>query len=215
MDDSRQEGIVAGRGLPAGRCVRGSLHRISPRMLTGQAGARQEMIDYLRLGIADHLRWAIARDGDRAPPGRGPPADRNRSNPAPVEHEAQRLAVAAAAALATKVRASAERAYSAARADIANALPAPIVSISLRAWPPDFPTDIAVHRAAPYQARANAIMYRQALSEFAHARGWEVHLYDAKAVEDQALRMLAQQAGQILQSPREAIGPRVTRYRTR
>lgn len=57
--------------------------------------------------------------------------------PAPVEHEAQRLSVAAAAALIAKVRASVDRATSAALDDIANALPAPVVSISLRAWPPD------------------------------------------------------------------------------
>jgi hypothetical protein len=42
--------------------------------------------------------------------------------------------------------------------------------------PPDFPDDIAVQRHAPYEARADAIMYRQILSELAHARGWEVHL---------------------------------------
>jgi hypothetical protein len=45
--------------------------------------------------------------------------------------------------------------------------------------PLDFPDDIAVQRRAPYEARADAIMYRQELSELAHARGWEVHLYDA------------------------------------
>jgi hypothetical protein len=128
-------------------------------------------------------------------------------HPAPIENQAQRLPAAAAAALVAKVRASVERASSAALDEIANALPAPIVSISLRAWPPDFPEDIVVQRRAPYQARADAIMYRQALSELAHARGWEVHLYDAKAVVNQAVRMLAHRADQILQSPRATLGP--------
>ena len=48
------------------------------------------------------------------------------------------------------------------------------------AWPADFPDDIAVQRRSPYEARADAIMYRQVLAELAHARGWEVHFYDAK-----------------------------------
>jgi hypothetical protein len=43
-----------------------------------------------------------------------------------------------------------------------------------------------VLRRAPYEARADAIMYRQELAELAHARNWEVHLYDAKAVLAQA-----------------------------
>ena len=80
------------------------------------------------------------------------------------------------------MRASVVRATSAALDELANALPAPIDSISLRAWPLDFPDDIAVQRRAPYEARVDAIMYRQVLSELAHARGWDVHLYDAKDV---------------------------------
>ena len=65
---------------------------------------------------------------------------------------------------------------------IAAALPAPVVSISLRTWPPDFPDDIVVQRRAPYEARADPIMYRRILAELARARGWDVHVYDAKNV---------------------------------
>jgi hypothetical protein len=71
----------------------------------------------------------------------------------------------------------------------------------------DFPDDIAVQRRAPYEARADAIMYRQELSELAHARDWEVHLYDAKAVVGQAASMLAERADEVLQGPRATIGP--------
>jgi hypothetical protein len=109
--------------------------------------------------------------------------------------------------LVAKVRASVERASSAALDEIASAMPAPVASISLRARPPDFPEDIVVQRRAPCQARADAIMYRQALSEPAHARGWEVHLYDPNAVVSQAVRMLADRADQILESPRATMGP--------
>ena len=126
---------------------------------------------------------------------------------APIHYESRRLAVAATAALIATVRASVVRAASAALDEISTALPAPVRSISLRAWPVDFPDDIAVHRRAPYEARADAIMYRQELSELARARAWEVHLYDAKAVTGQAVGMLAERADAVLQGPRAAIGP--------
>jgi hypothetical protein len=127
--------------------------------------------------------------------------------PAPIHYESHRLDVAATAALVAKVRASVVRASSGALDDIESALSEPIVSISLRAWPMDFPDDIAVQRRAPYEARADAIMYRQVLSELAHARGWEVHLYDAKAVERQAARILAERSDEVLHGPRAMLGP--------
>ena len=105
------------------------------------------------------------------------------------------------------VRASVVRATSAALDELAAALPAPVVSISLRTWPLDFPDDIAVQRRAPYEARADAIMYRQVLSEVAHARGWDVHLYHAKDVVGQAVTMLAERADEVLQGPRATLGP--------
>jgi hypothetical protein len=79
--------------------------------------------------------------------------------------------------------------------------------MSLRAWPPNFPDDIAVQRRPPYEARADAIMYRQVLSELAQARGWGVHLYDAKAAVSQAVGMLTDRADEVLQGPRATLGP--------
>jgi hypothetical protein len=125
--------------------------------------------------------------------------------PAPIHYESHRLDVAETAALVATVRASVARASSAALDELARALP--IVSLSLRAWPPDFPADIAVQRRAPYEARADAIMYRQVLAELALQRGWDVHLYDAKAVEGQAARLLGARADAVLYGPREALGP--------
>jgi hypothetical protein len=168
----------------------------------------------MRLGIADHFGWAIAvtASGDHEV------VDRRRIelvepgvSPAPIHYESGRLDVAATAALVADVRASVVRAASAALDEIATALPAPIRSISLRAWPLDFPEDIAVQRRSPYEARADAIMYRQELSELAHARGWEVHVYDAKAVEGQAARVLAGRADEVLHGPRSTLGPPWTR----
>ena len=103
------------------------------------------------------------------------------------------------------------RASSAALDDLAGALPEPVVSISLRFWPPDFPDDIAVQRRVPYEARADAIMYRHLLAELAHARGWEVHCYDAKHVETQAADLLGERAHEVLRGPRATLGPPWTR----
>jgi hypothetical protein len=164
----------------------------------------------VRLGIADHFGWAVAvtASADHEV------IDRRRIelvepgvSPAPIHYESARLDVAATARLVAQVRASVARAASAALDEIATAVPAPIRSMSLRAWPLDFPDDIAAQRRAPYEARADAVMYRQELSELAHARGWEVHVYDAKAVVGQAVGILAGRADEVLEGPRAVLGP--------
>ena len=160
----------------------------------------------MRVGIADHLGWAVAvtASADHEV------VDRRRIeliepglSAAPLHYESARLDVAATAALVAEVRASVARAAAAAFDE----LPGPVRSISLRAWPLDFPDDIAVQRRAPYEARADGVMYRQELFELAHARGWEVHLYDAKTVVGQAAGMLAERADEVLEGPRATLGP--------
>ena len=164
----------------------------------------------MRVAIADHFGWAVAvtASADHEV------VDRRRIelvepgvSAAPIHYESRRLDVAATAALVAKVRASVARAASAALDELATSLPAPVLSVSLRTWPLDFPDDIAVQRRAPYEARADAIMYRQELAELAHAHGWDLHLYDAKAVVDQAIRLLGQRADDVLHGPRARIGP--------
>ena len=168
----------------------------------------------MRLGIADHLGWAVAVTASD----RHEVVDRRRIeliepgvSPAPIHYESRRLDVSATEALVELARASVARAASAALDELAASLPAPIRSISLRAWPLDFPAAIAVQRRAPYEARADAIMYRQELAELAHARGWDVHVYDAKAVESQAARLLGTRAHAVLHGPRATMGPPWTR----
>jgi hypothetical protein len=164
----------------------------------------------MRLGIADHFGWAVAvtASQDHAV------VDRRRIElvepgvtAAPIHYDSGRLDVAGTAALVATVRASVARATAAALDEVASALPAPVVSISLRTWPPDFPDDIAVQRRSPYEARADAIMYRQVLAEAAEQRGWDVHLYDAKRVLEQAASLLGERADEILHGPRTALGP--------
>jgi hypothetical protein len=111
------------------------------------------------------------------------------------------------AALVTKVRASAVRTTEAALDELAAALPEPIVSMSLRAWPDDFPTDIATQRRVPYEARADSVMYRQVLADLGRARGWSIHLYEANDVEAEATRVLGARAKDVLYGPRAALGP--------
>jgi hypothetical protein len=132
----------------------------------------------VRLGIADHLGWAVAvtASADHEV------VDRRRIelvepgiSQAPIHYESRRLDVDATVAPVAQVQASAARATAAALDEIAAALPAPIVSSSLRDWPPDVPDDIAVQRRTPYEALADPAMYRQLLAELARGRDWEVH----------------------------------------
>jgi hypothetical protein len=164
----------------------------------------------MRVGVADHLGWAVAV----TVVGEGEVVDRRRIElveagvtAAPIHYESHRLDVAATVALVAEVRASVVRATAASLDELAAALPAPIVSMSLRAIPPDFPDDIAVQRRSPYEARADAVMYRQVLVELAHARGWRIHFYRAKDVVGQAVGLLGERADEVLHGPRATLGP--------
>ena len=168
----------------------------------------------VRAGIAHHLGWAVAVTASAG----HHVVDRRRIEliepgmpAAPVEHEAKALGDDAGARMVAEVRASALRATSASLDQLTASLPGPIVSISLRAWPPGFPDDIAVLRRPPYDSRADSVMYCQVLAECAHERGWVVHLFDAKAVEAQAARILGARAGDVLHGPRATLGPPWTR----
>jgi hypothetical protein len=172
----------------------------------------------VRLGIAHHLGWAVAvtADADHEV------VDRRRIEliepglpNAPIHHEGgphelhrsgDPLDDGALAALVTEVRSSVVRAASAGLDALAAALPEPVTSMSIRAWPVDFPTDISVQRRVPYESRADSVMYCQVLAELAHVRGWVVHRYEAKTVEVDAVRVLGARAKQVLHGPRAALG---------
>ena len=177
---------------------------------TFRRDAKRDKISGMRLGIAHHFGWAVAvtASADHEV------VDRRRIEliepgmpSAPIHHEGKPLDDAATVALVAKVRASAARATTAALDELAAAVREPIVSMSLRAWPLDFPDDIAVQRRPPYESRADSIMYRQVLAELAEARGWAIHLYNAKDVEDEAASVLAGRAAEVLDGPRASLGP--------
>jgi hypothetical protein len=172
----------------------------------------------LHVGVAPHFGWAVlvTASTDHTV------VDRRRVElveagvpPAPVHHEGgafplhepvKPLDDDALLALVADVRASATRATSLALDELAASLPEPIASLSLRAWPADFPHDIAVLRRVPYESRADSVMYREVLAESARARGWLVRLYDAKDVEGEAAAILGARADEVLHGPRASWG---------
>ena len=124
-----------------------------------------------------------------------------------LHRPAEPLTNEALASLVADVRASVVRATDAALNDLVAALDRPIVSMSIRSWPADFPADIAVQRQVPYESRADSVMYCQVLAELARGRGWQLHLYNAKDVETEAALILGEQADEVLRGPRAILGP--------
>jgi hypothetical protein len=147
--------------------------------------------------VVDRRRVELVEPGLPAAPvhHEGGTYELHRSGP-PLDDEAL-------AALVAEVRASAVRATSAALDE----LPTGIVSISLRDWPDDLPTDIAVLRRPPHESHADSIMYRQVLAELAAERGWAVHRFVAKDVEGEATAILGARAHDVLHGPRATLGP--------
>ncbi|HEY8544357.1 MAG TPA: hypothetical protein VIL36_04885 [Acidimicrobiales bacterium] len=165
--------------------------------------------DGLRLGLADHFGWAVAvtasadhhvvdrRRIELVEP--GVPA-------APFHQDSKRLDLDATAELVARVRASIARSAAAAFDELEAAV-GPIGSVSLRAWSPDFPTDLEVLVRVPWEARADGVMYRQVVADVARERGWAVHLYGAKEVVNQATARLGDRAKDVLHGPRARLGP--------
>src|SRR5689334_21269871 len=122
----------------------------------------------MRVGIADHFGWAIVVSASE----RHEVLDRRRIalvepevTDAPIHYESKHLDVAATTALVAEWRASVRRAAAHALEELADAVPTPIESLSLRALPSTFPDDIETMMRTPYEARADAVMYRQILVE--------------------------------------------------
>ncbi len=180
---------------------------------------RTGIIGTMRLGIAHHLGWAVAvtascdhevvdrRRIELIEPGLPPAPVHHEGGPHRMHRRADPLDDDALAVLVAEVRASAVHATGTALDELAGVLPEPIVSMSLRAWPADFPTEIAPQRRVPHESRADSVMYRQVLADLGRARGWSIHFYEARDVEAEAVRVLGDRAEQVLHGPRAALGP--------
>lgn len=160
----------------------------------------------MRLGLYDHFGWAhavVVDDTQRA-------VDRRRIElvddalaevAAPIHYCARRLDDDALLALIARVRSSIAQCAHAAFDE----LPGPLTAVAMRALPATFPTDIATLRRSPYEARADAVMYREVLCDVADGRGVAVHFFDAKQVVDHAVVRFG--AGGWLDEPRQRLGP--------
>jgi hypothetical protein len=173
----------------------------------------------MRIGIAHHYGWAVAvtasaehrvidrRRIDLIDPGLQVAPIHHEGGSFPLHGNQEPLDDDALAALVAEVRASVLRATAAALDALAAALPQPVISLSLRAWPDDFPQEISVQRRVPYESRADSVMYLMALDQLARRRGWAVPRYDARRVEQDAARLLGTRAHEVLHGPREILGP--------
>jgi hypothetical protein len=173
----------------------------------------------MRLGIAHHYGWAVAVTASKD----YRVVDRRRIEliesglpAAPIHHEGgphllhrpgEPLDDNALASLVADVRASVVRTASAALDQLGTDLSEPITTISLRAWPADFPGEIAEQRRVPYESRADSVMYLQVLAELARERGWTVLTYHAASVEEEAIGVLGERANDVLRGPRATLGP--------
>ncbi|WP_205695484.1 hypothetical protein [Conexibacter sp. SYSU D00693] len=165
----------------------------------------------MHVGVADHLGWAVVVNASAD----GEVVDRRRISlvepgveAMPVHRASSRaLDDGALGELVAAVRASAVRATTAALADLAAVLPAPIATFAVRDWPRGFPAAIAEQRRAPHEAWADGVRYRQVLAEVAGGRGWTVSPYDAKHVLEQAALVLGARTAELLRRPREVLGP--------
>lgn len=164
----------------------------------------------VRVGIADHFGWAIALSVSDA----YDVVDRRRialvepgMTDAPIHYESKHLDVAATTALVAEWRASVQRATARALDELATAVQGPIESISLRALPSQFPDDVETMMRTPYEARADAVMYRQVLVELVEQREWSVHFYEAKSVLAEAAVVLGDRTDAVIDGPRAALGP--------
>lgn len=125
----------------------------------------------------------------------------------PMHRPATPLDDHALRALVEQVRASSTRAATAALDALCATLAHPIRTISLRAWPADFPDHISLLRKPPYESRADSVMYRQVLAELSQKRAWAVHQFEAATVEVEAVALLGDRTADVLHAARTRLGP--------
>jgi hypothetical protein len=172
----------------------------------------------LHLGVAHHYGWAVAVVADE----RHEVVDRRRVEligeglpAAPVHHDGgahpmhrrgDELDDEALSELVAAVRTSVRDTTAASLEQLAIEVADPISTISVRSWPSDFPTDVAQQRRPPHESRADSVMYCQVLATVGAQRGWSVHTFDARRIEDEASAVLGGRAREVLHGPRAVLG---------
>ena len=121
---------------------------------------------------------------------------------------ARSMPLADAVALVERVRAAAARGARESLDALAAAVPMPIASIAIRAYPrlpPTIEERITDNRA---QTFADSAMYREALAIAAEERGWSVRWYDRDSVIHEAAAILDREdISDLLSAMGRAIGP--------
>ena len=145
------------------------------------------------IGVSDHGGWAVFVTAD----GNGALLDRRRVElvdeglpKIPHHSEGQGLPIDQAVELVERVRASAERHAKLVLDAVAAEVAGSILGIALRQCP-ELPPTIA-ERITNYRAHnvADWVMYRKELAAAAEARGWPVHWYDPRQVQDRASKAM-------------------------
>ena len=145
------------------------------------------------IGVSDHGGWAVFVAAD----GNGNLLDRRRVElvdeglpKIPHHSEGQGLPIDQAVELVERVRASAERHAKLVLDAVAAEVAGSILGIALRQCP-ELPPTIA-ERITNYRAHnvADWVMYRKELAAAAEARGWPVHWYDPRQVQDRASKAM-------------------------
>jgi hypothetical protein len=173
----------------------------------------------MRLGVSHHFGWAVVvaasadhevvdrRRIELIEPGLPAAPIHHVGGPHMLHRTTEPIDDDALESLVGEVRASVARATTSALDELASALPQSVVSMSVRSWPSDFPETVAVQRRAPYESRADSIMYCKTLADIGRERGWDIRLYDAKHVEAEAAGLLGTRADDVLYGPRAKLGP--------
>lgn len=163
------------------------------------------------IGVSDHGGWAVLVTAD----GSGTLLDRRRVElvdeglpKIPHHSEGQGLPIDEAVELVERVRVSAERHARFVLDGVAAEMPGSILGIALRQCP-ELPPTVA-ERITNYRAQnvADWVMYRKELAAAAEARGWPVHWFDPRLVQDRASKALGVESldAHFLQL-RRSIGP--------
>ena len=173
----------------------------------------------MRVGIAHHLGWAVMVTSDAdfdvvdrrrvqlVDDGLSAAPVHHIGGPHVIHHSGSLVSDEQLAEIVTTVRASVTAWAHQTLTELHDSLGRSITSVSVRGWPEEFPTDLATLRRAPYESRADSVMYCQEIARAARTWGWHVHSYDAGSVEAHARRLLGPRAPAVLDEPRVRLGP--------
>ena len=173
----------------------------------------------MRLGIAHHFGWAVAvmasadykvvdrRRIELIEPGVPTAPIHHEGGPHLLHRSTEPLDDNALAALVAEVRASVVRATSAALDESRPRRPNRSSRCRFERGRPTFPRTSPSNVAFRTRAEPTPSCIAKCWPSWHATRGWAVHLYNAKDVENKAVRILGGRADEVLHGPRAKLGP--------